>query len=80
VCIRAKLTDGRHTGNLYAATIPRKMFSMDITGFFMQASIHENWYQCSIIDTYSKYVWDDYLATMNKVYKLVSDFCETEIT
>jgi hypothetical protein len=56
------------------------MFSMDITGPFMQASIHENWYQCAIIDTYSKYVWENYLAAKDEVYKVLSDFCETEIT
>ena len=79
ICMRAKLTDGTHTGNLHTATIPWRMFSMDITGPFMQASIHENWYQCAIIDTYSKYVWDDYLAAKDEVYKVLSDFCETEI-
>ena len=78
--MRAKLTDGSHTGNLHTATIPWRMFSMDVTGPFMQASIHENWYQCAIMDTYSKYVWDDYLAAKDEVYKVLSDFCETEIT
>ena len=53
---------------------------MDITGLFMQASIHENYYQCAIIDTYSKQVWDDYLAAKDDVYKVLSDFCETVIT
>jgi hypothetical protein len=56
------------------------MFSMDITGPFMQASIYEDWYQCAFIDTYSKYVWDDYLAAKDEVYKVLSDFCEMEIT
>ena len=78
--MRAKLTDGSHTGNLHTATIPWRMFSMDITRPFMQASTHENWYQCAIIDTYSKYVWDGYLAAKNEVYKVLSDFCDTEIT
>jgi hypothetical protein len=80
ICMRAKLADGSHKGNLHSAKIPWKMFSMDITGPFMQASIHENYYQCAIIDTYSKYVWDDYLAAKDEVYKVLSDFCETEIT
>jgi hypothetical protein len=53
---------------------------MDITEPFMQASIHENYYKCAIIDTYSKYVWDDYLAAKDEVYKVLSDFGETEIT
>ena len=70
--MRAKLADGSHTGNLHTATIPWRMFSMDITGSLMQASIHENWYQCAIIDTYSKYVWDDYLAAKDEVYKVLS--------
>ena len=30
--------------------------------------------------TYSKYVWDDYLAAKDDVYKVLSAFCETEIT
>ena len=54
--------------------------SMDITGPFMQASIHKNWYQWAIIDTYSKHVWDDYLAAKDEVYIVLSDFCVTEIT
>ena len=37
ICMRAKLADGSHTGNLHTATIPWRMFSMDITGPFMQA-------------------------------------------
>jgi hypothetical protein len=41
--MRAKLTDGSHTGNLHTATIPLRLFSIDITGPFMQASIHENY-------------------------------------
>ena len=40
ICMREKLTDGSHTGNLLTATTPWRMFSMDITGPFMQASIH----------------------------------------
>ena len=48
--MRTKLTDGSQTGNLHTATIPWRMFSMDITGPFMQASISENWYQCAIIE------------------------------
>ena len=56
------------------------MFSSDIIGPFMEASIHENWYQCALIDTYSKYVWDDYIAAKDDVCKALSDFCLTEIT
>jgi hypothetical protein len=52
ICMRAKLTDERHTGILHTATIPWRMFSFDISGLFMQVSIHENWYQCEIIVTY----------------------------
>ena len=48
--MRTKLTDGSQTGNLHTATIPWRVFSMDITEPFMQASIHENWYQCAIIE------------------------------
>jgi transposase InsO family protein len=77
--MRAKLTDGSHTENLHTTTIPWQIFSMDMTGPFMQASNHENWYQCAIIDTYSKYVWDNYLAAKDEVYNVLSDFCETEI-
>ena len=81
--MRAKLTDGSHTGTLHTATMPWRMFSLDITGPFMQVlqvSIHENWYQCAIIDTYLKYVRDDYLAAKDDIYKVLSAFCETEIT
>ena len=46
----------------------------------MQASVYENWYQCAIIDTYSKNVWDNYLAAKDDVYKVLPAFCETEIT
>jgi hypothetical protein len=46
----------------------------------MQAFIHDNWYQCAIIDTFSKYVWNDYIAAKYDVYKVLSEFCETEIT
>ena len=67
--MRAKLTDGSQAGNLHTTTIPWRIFSMDITGPFIQASTHENWYQCAIIDTYSKYVWDDYLAAKDVVNK-----------
>jgi hypothetical protein len=56
------------------------MFSMYITEPFMQASTDENWYQCAIIDTYSKYVWDDYRSAKDDVYKVLSAFYETEIT
>ena len=35
----------------------------------MQAPIHENW--CEIIDTYSKYVRNDYLAAKYDVYKVI---------
>ena len=56
ICMRAKITDGKHTGTLHTSTIPWRMFAMDITGPFMQASIKGNRYQCIIIDTYSKYV------------------------
>ena len=73
--MRTKLTDGSQTGNLHTAITPWRIFSVD-----MQASTHEKWYQCAIIDTYSKYVWDDYLAAKDDVYKVHSDFCETEIT
>jgi hypothetical protein len=79
ICMRAELTEGSHTGNLHTATIWWRSFSMDITGSFMQASIHKDWYQFAIIDTYSKYVWADYLAGKNDVYKVLSDFCEMEI-
>jgi hypothetical protein len=75
--MRAKLTDGSHTVNLHTATIPWRMFSMDITGPFMQVSIHENYYQCAIIDTYLKYVWDDYHAAKVEV---LSDCFIAEIT
>ena len=51
ICMRAKLTDGSHTSSLPTATIPWRIFSLDITGPFMQVSTHENWYQCAIIDT-----------------------------
>jgi hypothetical protein len=56
ICMRAKITDGKHTGTLHTSTIPWRMFAMDNTGPFMQASIKGNRYQCIIIDTYSKYV------------------------
>ena len=63
VCMRMKSIDGKHTGKLHTASAPWRMFSMDITGPFVQASIKENKYQCAIIDTFSKYVWDYYLKT-----------------
>ena len=52
---------------------------MDVTGPFMQASIHESKYQCIIIDTFSKYVWTYFLITKDEVFEILSDFCETEI-
>jgi transposase InsO family protein len=45
----------------------------------VQASITENKYQCAIIDTFSRYVWDYYLKTKDEVYSVTSDFCETEV-
>jgi hypothetical protein len=68
ICMRAKLTDGSHTGNLHTPTIPWRMFLMDITRPCMQASIHENLYQCAKYDTYFKCMWDDYLAANDEVY------------
>jgi hypothetical protein len=56
ICMRAKFTDGKHTGTLHTSTIPWRMFAMAITGPFMQAPIKSNRYQCIIIDTYTKYV------------------------
>ena len=79
ICMRAKITDGKHTGKLHTSTIPWRMFAMDITGPFMQASIKGNRYQCIIIDTYSKYVWTYFIETKDEVYCIISDFCETEI-
>ena len=58
ICMRAKITDGKHTGTLHTSTIPWRMFAMD-----MQASIKGNIYQCIIIDTYSKYVWSYCIVT-----------------
>jgi hypothetical protein len=36
ICMRAKITDGSHTGNLLTAKIPWIMLSMDTTEPFMQ--------------------------------------------
>ena len=77
--MRAKITDGKHTGALHTSTIPWRMFAMNITGPFMQASIKGNRYQCIIIDTYSKYVCTYFIETKDEVYSILSDFCETEI-
>ena len=78
ICMRAKITDGKHTGTLHTSTIPWRMFAMDITGPFMQASIKGNRYQCIIIDTYSKYVWTYFIITKDEVYSIISDFYEGE--
>ena len=37
--MRAKITDGKHTGKLYTSTISWRMFAMDITEPFMQAQV-----------------------------------------
>ena len=37
ICMRAKITDGKHPGTLYTCTIPWRMFAMN-----MQASIKGN--------------------------------------
>ena len=79
ICMRAKITDGKHTCTLHTSTIPWRMFVMDITEPFMQAPIKGNRYQCIIIDTYSKYVWTYFIITKDEVYSIISDFCETEI-
>jgi transposase InsO family protein len=76
--MRAKITDGKHTGTMHTSTIPWMKFAMDITGPFMQASIKSNRYQCIVIDTYSKYVWTYFIVTKDEVYSVISDFCETE--
>jgi hypothetical protein len=79
ICMRAKIKDGKHTDTLHTSTIPWRMFAMDITGPFMQASIKGNRYQCIIIDTCRKYVWTYFIVTKNEVYSIISDFCETDI-
>ena len=73
ICMRAKITDGKHIGTLYTSTIPWRTFAMD-----MQASIKGNMYQCIIIDTYSKYVWTYFIITKDEVYNILSDLCETK--
>jgi hypothetical protein len=79
ICMRAKITDGKHTGTLHTSTIPWRMFAMDITRLFIQASIKGNRYQCINIDTYSKYVWTYFIATKDEVYSGVSSTSTTHM-
>ena len=51
ICLRAKITDASHTGQLYRATRPWRTFSFDVTGPFAAASIHGNYYQSAMMDT-----------------------------
>ena len=76
ICMRVKITNGKHTGTLHTSTIPWRMFVMDITRLFMQASIKGNRYQCIFIDTYSKYVWTYFIVTKDEVYSIISNFGE----
>ena len=80
ICMRAKITDSSHSGHLHKGTQPWRMLSMDVAGPFKQVSIHGNRYQCAIIDTFSKYVWNSYMITKDEVYKILSTFLSTEIT
>jgi hypothetical protein len=56
ICMRAKITDGKHTGKLCRSAIPCRMLAIDITGSLMPASIHESKYQFIMNNTFSKHV------------------------
>ena len=79
ICLRAKITDASHTGQLYRATRPWRTFSFDVTGPFAAASIHGNYYQSAMMDTCSAMVYGDYLKSKDEAHDVLSDFFDTEI-
>ena len=79
ICLRAKITDASHTGQLYRATRPWRTFSFDVTGPFAAASIHGNYYQSAMMDTCSAMVYGDYLKNKDEAHDVLSCFFDTEI-
>ena len=69
-----------HKGNLFHSDEPWHTFSFDITGPFQQRSIHGSFYMSALMDTASKYVFDDYLQDKDEVHDKISWFLETYIT
>ena len=78
--MRAKITDSSHKGTLFHSDQPWHTFSFDITGPFQQRSIHGSFYMSALMDTASKYVFDDYLQDKDEAHDKISWFLETCIT
>ena len=51
-----------------------------ITGPFQQRSIHGSFYMTTLMDTATKYVFDDYLQDKDEVHDKISWFLDTYIT
>ena len=58
ICLRAKITENAHKGNLKIPTQSWRSFSTDISASFDQPSIEGNNYQMAIIDNFTKFIWD----------------------
>jgi hypothetical protein len=80
ICMRAKITDSSHKGTLFNSDKPWHTFSFDITGPFQQRSIHGNFYMSALMDTTSKFVFDDYLQDKDEVHDKISWFLDNYIT
>ena len=80
ICMRAKITDSSYKGTLFLSDKPWHTFSFDITGPFQQRSIHGNFYMSALMDTASKYVFDEYLQDKDEVHDKISWFLENYIT
>ena len=78
--MKAKITDSSHGGHLFYSDESWHTFSFDITGPFQQRSIHGCFYMSALMDTATKFVFDDYLQDKDEVHDKISWFLENYIT
>jgi hypothetical protein len=71
ICIRAIATDSAHTGSLPVPDETWQRFSTDLSAKFSTMSIHGNYYQMSIIDVKTKYVWVYDLEMKDQVFEMI---------
>jgi transposase InsO family protein len=79
ICLRAKLCENPHKGNLKILPVPWRTFSTDLSAKFDQPSIEGNFYHMAIIDNFTKYVWYYYLVTKDQAFNAIAEFLEEEI-
>jgi hypothetical protein len=72
ICMRAKIIDSSLQRTLFHSDKPVHTFSFDITGPFQQRSTHGSFYMSVLIDTASKFVFDDYLQDKDEVHDKIT--------